>query len=293
MYRVNVERALFIGSLMNKIKEFVNLIEKNDPQYLAVSDLLKYIGTEKTAVIVVANALISYQLTSRGEIYWSALSKWFIHRKNELADIYEIMKHHIAFLESTKYNKLGLKYKIKRLQKFYTSNLSKILFNHPLKYCDQLDKLIIDLSRAMNASAETKTIVFSGKMYYYLCMASGINTGGEIPLPVDRRNSFLTITSCLVKGCRNKLSICIKELMSPRNRGVVIEAWKIVSKKANMPLHKLDAFTWLITGIIRGTDSSPDEIYKVICRKYNYCKKELLVVLKELTLCKDKYDYYG
>ncbi|ADI31209.1 N-glycosylase/DNA lyase [Staphylothermus hellenicus] len=288
MYKVNVKRAEFIGSLINRVRDFIDLLEKNDPQYLAVSELVKHYGKELASIILVANALISYQLSSRGEEYWSALSKWFIDRREKIKDINDIMENHVMFLKYTNYNKMGLRHKIKRLQLFYNSSLAKNLVNSPLKYCNQLDKLVYEISKILKTDPTAKTVVFAGKMYYYLCLTCEAEIGGEIPIPVDRRNTFLAISSCIVMGCRNNISTCVKELMTPRNRGIVIEAWKIVSEKANIPLYRLDSFTWLLTGMIRQL-KEPIKIYRLICNTYNYCREELLGILKELVHCIAKH----
>lgn len=287
MYKVDVKRAEFIGSLISKIRDFIDLLEKNDPQYHAVSELVRHYGKELASIIVVANALISYQLSSRGEEYWSALSKWFIDRREKIKDINDIIENHIMFLKITNYNRMGLKHKIKRLQVFYNSSLAKNLVNSPLKFCNQLDKLVYMISKILKTDPTAKTVVFAGKMYYYFCLTCKAEISGEIPIPVDRRNSFLAITSCIV-GCKNNTSTCVKELMTPKNREIVIEAWKIVSEKANIPLYKLDSFTWLLTGMIRQL-KEPIKIYRTICSKYNYCREELREILKELIRCRGKY----
>jgi DNA-(apurinic or apyrimidinic site) lyase len=286
MYMVDRGRASYIGKLVKSIRDFIDLLEENDPQYKAVIKLINDIGPRNAVVVVIANALISYQLSSRGEDYWLGLAEWFSNYKGtDISGLDKLYVIHRSFLEKTRYNKMGLAAKIKRLEKFYHSMIAKTLYNNPLTYCKDLSGLIDQLAGVFRASREAKTIVFSAKMYYYYCRAHGREVYGDTPIPVDRRNALLSLTSCIVRGCREGLRECVLELMSNKYRGVVINAWRIVSIESGIPMYRLDSLTWLIAGqlLTRGID--PLSLYKYYCVNYGYCKDELKKLLTELVRC--------
>ncbi len=287
MYIVDRERASCIGRLVKSISGFIDLLEENDPQYKAVIELVKNMGSGNAVVVIIANALVSYQLSSRGEDYWRGLAEWFSKYSGAyIDDLEKLYMIHRSFLENTKYNRMGLVAKIKRLGIFYHSIIAKNLYNNPFTYCGDLSRLVDQLARILNANRESKTIVFSAKMYYYYCRVHGRKVHGDIPIPVDRRNALLSLTSCIVRGCRGEFRKCVLELMSNKYRRVVIDAWKIVSIRSGIPMYRLDSLTWLVAGQLLTRKADPLNLYKYYCANYGYCKDELKKLFIELVRCR-------
>ncbi len=282
-YEIDLERAVYLGKLLREVADLIDLLEENDPQYLAVKTIIEHIGTGLGVVAVVGNAIVSYQLTSRGEIYWSMFSKWIVEKSPK--SIKELKEVHKEFLLKTRYNVYSLKYKLRRLEKFYGSTLAKELVIDPFKYCPNINLLVHKLSKLFQADTSSKTMVFAGKMYYYTCRSEGKTVGGDIDLPVDRRNSLITITSCIIRFCTGDIKKCVEDLMKPSCRSIVINAWKIISKTSGIPIYRLDSLTWLIAGILKTNNYDPIQSYKYMCKEIGYCREKLKELFFTLTSC--------
>ncbi len=282
-YEINLEKAVYLSKLLREVTELIDLLEENDPQYLAVRTIIQRIGAGLGVVAVLSNAIISYQLTSKGEIYWSMFSKWIVDKLPK--NISELKEVHKEFLLRTRYNVYSLKYKLRRLEKFYVSTLAKELVIDPFKYCPCINLLVHKLSKLFQADTSSKTMVFAGKMYYYTCRSEGKTVGGDIDLPVDRRNSLLTITSCIIKTCVKDIKKCVEDLMKPSCRSIVISVWKTISKTSGIPIYRLDSLTWLITGILKINNYDPIQSYEYMCREIGYCREKLKELLFALTNC--------
>ncbi len=250
-YYIDESRIDELADTLSKTKRIIPVIEDNDPQYRAVYMLAEKKGCGVVALSIVANALVSYQLTSRGETYWSMFAEWMM--KTESSTPYYLLETHTRFLRDTPYNRLGLSRKIERLKKIYNSTLASELYDNPLKYCERIDELTNRISNILGTDPFAKTIVFAGKMYYYVCRACGASVGGEIPVPVDRRVAYVSLSSCLIKGCSSELIECSRDLMKPRYRNLVINAWIEVSKKSGIPSYNLDSIIWVLGRYIRSS----------------------------------------
>jgi DNA-(apurinic or apyrimidinic site) lyase len=284
-FLVNVSRASEIAEVLRGSGRLINSIEDNDPQYRVVLDLAETIGCPATALVIVGNALISYQLTSRGETFWKMFGEWMRSRRGSAR--YYLLQTHISFLKETPYNRIGVRVKERRLRLYYNSRIAEELMGNPLSYCGRLDELVRGLASIFRADPTAKTMVFAGKMYYYVCRACGGKVKGDIPIPVDRRIAYLTLTSCLVYGCHDTLRNCAAQLMKPKNRGKVIEAWRLVSVASRIPSYRLDSLLWVIGRFVR-EEYSVDEIMNHILSYYPSLSqyRDLLGrIIAELTRC--------
>lgn len=275
-----------LARVIHKNKQIIDLLELRDPQYVAVKRIIKYIGLEIASAVIIANAIIAYQLTSRGEDYWLGFAEWVIKHNVDAENIVEL---HRRFLEETRYNRFNVRAKMKRIQLFYKSYLFHELLCEPLKYCYGLDRFVKEVSRVLGVSSESKTIVFAGKMYYYICKASGRKCTGNIPIPVDRRVAFLSLTSCMIRGCSKDLVLCTRELMGKHNRKIVIDAWKKISLITGIPSHRLDSLVWLL-GRYLYPPRNPIDTLGIICEiqerfKLQECYNNLHEILGAFTQC--------
>lgn len=284
-YAINYKRVLELSRIIRSAGEIIDLLEENDPQYTAIRRIIDKHGCSYAALAAIANALVSYQLSTRGEIYWTRFAE---HIAGEsLTSIRDLYSVHRGFLALTPYNRIGLEYKIRRLHIFYNSILSSQLYHEPLAYCGMLDKLVSILARIYRVNVESKTIVFAGKMYYYVCKGCGVeDVAGNIPIPVDRRIAYVTITSCLVADKCIEPRRCSYNLMKPRNRHLVVEAWDRISRETGIPCYRLDSLIWLIGRFIKYRDHG--RIMREITRAYPFLQKhydKLSMIVDEFTMC--------
>ncbi|MGC9121843.1 MAG: N-glycosylase/DNA lyase [Thermogladius sp.] len=253
---VDRDRVRFIAGLLRGLGGFLECFERADPQFSAVRQVVERLGCGKSAVLVVANSLVSYQLSTTGEVYWTEFAKWVV---SSAGGLYEV---HRGFLESTRFNRARLLDKLDRLSRFYASRLAAELEADPLRYCGNLQGLVEELARTMGGSPEDKTIAFAGKMLRYVCLACGSETKGDVAVPVDRRNALLLLAGCLVGGCGGSLDECVGLLMT-RHKRTALAALRELCTTAGVDCVKLDALTWALAGALTGRRRM-DEILEAV-----------------------------
>lgn len=272
-----------VADLLSSFKQYIYSMVKHDPQYIVVKILVEKYGCSLTSLLVVANSLVSYQLTSRGEDYWIGFMKYMVNNNVDLQNMYEI---HRDFLTKTSFNRIQLEPKIRRLEKFYRSVFSRQLYSNLPTYCGDLALFNKRLAETMGGNRFSKTIVFATKMMYYLCDICGyrVELSNDLPIPVDRRNAYLAVSSCMVKACSLREAGCVERLLSTY-RELVMDAWSNVCRIIGVPCIVLDSFTWLVTGVYLDTNGL-EKTVEILVDKYNiadYVKTRMLV--EELFRC--------
>ena len=232
--------------LYNKLKNYTIKdaikFEENDRQFLALEELYKNkkMSNENYLFLIIANSLISYQLSWKWEEYWEEFSS-YLEDKNikTFWDLYDFFE---KFLPKSKNNKRFIETKLKRIKKLEKFPLSKTFLqgekglNAFKYYYKNMDKLALDLSKVMDQNIEAKTIVFAVKMFSY--WARNVFWYLEyfpenLMIPIDSR------LENLYKKYKNKEVINKKE---------VKEFYINLSKKLNIPLLNLDAILWVNYG---------------------------------------------
>jgi len=226
-----VSRVEAVADALSEIPlEAIESLELADPQYHAARLVAEVYGEPGLAWIV-ANALVSYRLTSRGEEYWVEFANRLAEQKPPLSDIVGFFRQ---FLPSSRGNRMLIAQKLGRLQRALPA-LRRIASN-PLEYRD-LTRLVQELSARLGSRPYEKTIVFAAKMAYYFFKSIGVEVEGEsIPLPVDARIALITSTSRIVYESPARI------VARPEN---VVKAWQMVSEKSSIPTIHLDAIIWL------------------------------------------------
>ncbi|MFZ8791817.1 MAG: N-glycosylase/DNA lyase [Thermosphaera aggregans] len=274
---VDSRRARELSGIFKQLAPFVEVVERSDPQYRAVEKLTRIRGCDQAAVLVIANALVSYQLNVRGEEYW----QYFVDHTAFVKDSPEQVM--IDFLSHNKYNKRLLRQKMARVKSFFRTKLYRELITDGLKYCSSLESLRDFLLKELSSSQFSKTVLFAVKMYNYVCSSCGREVKGDVDLPIDLRNATLSVWSCIVKGCSGDVHVCAEKLMREPLRTLLINAWRIVCRESGIPCVKLDALTWLITGLLRDSGLNPVEARR---RALETLGIEIPVeALKELVKC--------
>ncbi|MEM1700473.1 MAG: N-glycosylase/DNA lyase [Candidatus Anstonellales archaeon] len=153
-------------------------IEENvDKQYQSLLKLSEYLPTDRFLTLIVKNALIAFQLTSKGEHYWQEFSEYFISNPDK--DI-------VDFLRTSKGNRLYHNIKINRLERIENSVFG-------IDYYWDMNKLRRELELKLNSTG--KTIFFAVKMYGYgarIVSKQFIPYPTSIPIPVDSRVRKIT-----------------------------------------------------------------------------------------------------
>ncbi|ABM80311.1 N-glycosylase/DNA lyase [Hyperthermus butylicus] len=234
MYSINGLRVRRVGEALAVVSPHaLDVIERRDPQYKAISMLAEKYGVEALAVIV-ANALISYRLTLKGEEYWLEFASYF-SKAGLPRTAQEIVSAFRGFLSESRGNRRLVEQKLLRIRR--AAPLLEDVASDPLRYSD-VGLLVEMLARQLRARRHEKTIVFAGKMAYYLFKALNVEVRGleRIPLPVDRRVALITVTSGIADAD-------ISTIVSRPD--AAIEAWSEIAKISSIPAMRLDAVIWL------------------------------------------------
>lgn len=170
-------------------------IEESDRQFLALKNLWYSISQKLCPLynrhqvqdffllIVLENALISYQIAGSGEQRWEefadrlesdfvALFTGFLMWNTNEERFYNLMT-------TSKYNKRLYNLKYTRLKKFLTKKWVDMY-----RYYQDMEQLLLDLSLVMHMEKTAKTMAFAVKMFGY---AARIVYGEFIPYPMSIR----------------------------------------------------------------------------------------------------------
>ena len=251
---INSERVKRVADTLRRVPiQAIDVIEANDPQYTAVKKILR-VCDECGIALVIANALVSYRLSTTGEKYWLEFAS-FVESQGCEGTVYSVME---KFLQQTRSNRMMQGQKLSRIKKVDT--LLQAICANPHNYRD-LQVLVSSLARSLNAKPIEKTIVFAAKMAYYAFKSINIEAENidQIPIPVDRRVALLTSTSGLVDAS--------PELIFQRLREKAAYAWQKVSEISRIPSINLDAIIWLPARSIErylriGIEAARDEYAK-------------------------------
>ena len=198
-------------------------IEESDRQFISLKNLYFNIKNKDFYLpLIIANSLICYQLSSKWEDYWEEFSDYF--SKN---DIINLTKDLEIFIKQSKWNKRLINIKIKRLEKikYFLDNFLK----KELYYYENMSLLRDDLSQIMKQKKDSKTIVFSIKMYSYGARNyfwKNIYYPNDIDIPIDSR------LENLYKKYNLNTDIKINDF------------YKILSEKTKIPPLHLDGILW-------------------------------------------------
>ena len=215
--------------LYNKLKQYsisdAIKIEGSDRQYIALKDLSEnIINKEIYLSLILANAIICYQLSWKWENYWEEFSSYFSN-----VSIYknEIISELWNFIKQSKNNKRFIDTKIKRLEKLRLFS-EKFFWNEEFYY-DNMENLRDELAKAMKQKKDAKTIVFAVKMFSYWArnIYNKLNYFPEnINVPVDSR----------------LIALFDKYKWDYEN---IDNFYLDLSKKLNIPELHLDAILWV------------------------------------------------
>ncbi len=152
--------------------------EKVDLQFSALLHLRESLEDDETFIrLVIANALISYQLNATGEEWWQEFSEYF--SRNPPGE--SIKNAYAEFLRTSRTNRRLITGKLKRLQRVETF-LRELTLREMENYYRNMSGFRNDLAGVLSSKRTAKTIVFSVKMFGYACR---IVFGHFIPYPME------------------------------------------------------------------------------------------------------------
>ncbi|MEM3832727.1 MAG: N-glycosylase/DNA lyase [Thermoprotei archaeon] len=251
--RINSENAIELGKKLRSIGlKRILMLEEHDPQFVAMKLLSKIGNVELAGILSLANALVSYKLSSKGEDYWMEFAKYFVH--NPPKDLYSLPEVMLDFMRNSNGNKLLIEKKYQRLKILRDSGFLMELKENFNYYVNNLNTLRFHLATNMNTDANLKTIVFSIKMLYYSFRAS---TGVvnplpmDIPIPIDLRIAIMSYITNIVdtKYTKKPLNEIAEIIM--RNYKNAQEAWNIVAHTSQIPPLHIDSMIWPLLNITR------------------------------------------
>ena len=241
MYRINRSKVEAAASYLAEaeVRELLDNAETADPQMRAIEEIARrYKRFGAAAFYTLGVAAISYQLSARGEVHWRLAASYA--RSNSLEDLRRFagMSPSLRFARSARLSR------VEKLAKLWPSFEARVD-----EYARNLELLRQDVAHALGAAADSKTVVFAVKMFYYTARAFGlhVNLPCEIPLPVDRRVCLISLASGVVEGGSPTLENARRLLASaPR---LVAAAWSDACAPSGVPPLKLDALLWLLGGL--------------------------------------------
>jgi len=225
--------------------------EKVDLQFDALKNLRENLKNDELFIkLVMANALVSYQLSGKGEDWWWEFSRYF--SENPPSNIAEA---YIQFLPSSKTNKRLVAGKLKRIERaepFLDSLSIEELRNY---YFSGMERLRDDLAEVMKAERSAKTMVFAVKMFGY---AGRIAFGAFVPYPMTIEIPNDVRINAFTKRFTNEPPVSF---------------WSRVAERTGIPPLHIDSILWPVLG---GKG-------EVVERLKRHCPKAALVLeLREL-----------
>ncbi len=258
---------------------WVRGFEERDPQYAAVTRLCRELehDVDKILKLTILNALVSYQLTGKGEDHWNYFANYFIGNKPV-----DLCRDFINYVMNSRYLARYRDSKVKRIR----STCPQIARLSLSNYLNDLASLWRLLSRITNTHGDEKTIVFAVKMAYYVGRACGLDLSVpmDIPIPVDYRVTVMTICSGLMPiiGNSNKVTDLARELMT-RHRREIQGVWSEIGRLSGIPPLNLDSVIWVLGGLLINSSFNVDRAINElrILNAYNEKVLELLYLLSE------------
>ncbi|NJE06423.1 N-glycosylase/DNA lyase [Thermococcus sp. M36] len=242
-----------------KIRELVDILsdlgldcaktieEKVDLQFDALRNLHNSLGDDELFIkLVIANSIVSYQLSAKGEQWWWEFSRYFSENppKGSIADAYA------EFLPGSRTNRRLVEGKVRRLEKLEPFLESLDLSALKGYYFWRMAGLRDDLARALNSKRSAKTVVFAVKMFGY---AGRIVFGEFVPYPMAIEIPDDVRINAYTKRFTNEPPVSF---------------WGRIAEQTGIPPLHIDSILWPVLG---GSE-------KVIKRLKEHCEKSSAVL---------------
>jgi len=199
--------------------------EKVDLQFDALKNLRENLNDELFIKLVIANSLVSYQLSGKGEEWWWEFSRYFSENPPE-----KIAEAYSEFLPNSRTNKRLVAGKLKRIERVEPFLNSLSMDELRDYYFNGMERLREDLARVMNAKRSAKTIVFAVKMFGY---AGRIAFNAFVPYPM---------------AIEIPEDVRIKAYTKRLTNEPPVSFWRKIAKKTGIPPLHIDSLLWPVLG---------------------------------------------
>ena len=253
-YRSNEEKVNTLKEILSELGlDCARTIEeKVDLQFDALKNLHDNLRDDELFIrLVIANSIVSYQLSGKGEDWWWEFSKHFSENPpgGSIAEAYS------RFLPNSRTNRRLVAGKVRRLQKLEPS-LERLSINDLKEYYfSGMERLRDELVRTLGSKKNAKTIVFAVKMFGY---AGRIAFGEFVPYPMT-----IEIPDDM------RISAYTKRFTSEPP----VSFWSRVAKETGIPPLHIDSILWPVLG-------GKEEVLRRL-RKHR-SKADLVLELKNL-----------
>ncbi|NJE03112.1 N-glycosylase/DNA lyase [Thermococcus sp. MV11] len=243
-YRADEEKVKALREILSELGlDCARTIEERvDLQFDALRNLHGNLKNDELFIkLVIANSLVSYQLTAKGEMWWWEFSKHF----SENPPGKGISEAYSRFLPNSRTNRRLVTGKVKRLKRiepFLDSLSLEDLGNY---YFSGMERLRDELAKTLGSRKSAKTIVFAVKMFGY---AGRIAFGKFVPYPMGIEIPDDVRINAYTKRFTNEPPVSF---------------WRGIAEETGIPPLHIDSILWPVLG---GHD-------EVLTRLKKYCTR--------------------
>ncbi|WP_297092074.1 N-glycosylase/DNA lyase [Thermococcus sp.] len=165
-YKVNEEKVEVLRGILSGLGiDCARTIEERvDLQFDALQNLHGSLRDDELFIkLVIANSLVSYQLTAKGERWWWEFSRYF----SENPPGESISEAYSRFLPNSRTNRRLVAGKVKRLERVEPFLGSLSLDRLRKYYFSGMERLRDELAKTFGSKRSAKTVVFAVKMFGY------------------------------------------------------------------------------------------------------------------------------
>ena len=170
--------------------EIWDKIVTKEPEYEHFKELRDFYSFGAFETIMLMSGLNAYQLKGKAQEKYFPVLKEYLKKNENKSDFDSLRDTFLSFYQKERaYNA-----KIKRVNKFFNSELAKIIWkrNRVIFFKENFQRIWLSLAATMDARKEQKTIVFAMK-----CLGIGLIMEGcsdfdfsDIPIPIDSRVKY-------------------------------------------------------------------------------------------------------
>ncbi|NJE01890.1 N-glycosylase/DNA lyase [Thermococcus sp. JdF3] len=228
-YRADEEKVKALREILSELGlDCARTIEERvDLQFDALRNLHGNLKNDELFIkLVIANSLVSYQLTAKGEMWWWEFSRYFSENPPEGS----IVGAYSTFLPNSKTNRrltAGKLRRLERLEPFLDSLSLEDLGNY---YFSGMERLRDELAKTLGSRKSAKTIVFAVKMFGY---AGRIAFGKFVPYPMGIEIPDDVRINAYTKRFTNEPPVSF---------------WRGIAEETGIPPLHIDSILWPVLG---------------------------------------------
>ncbi|NJE09952.1 N-glycosylase/DNA lyase [Thermococcus sp. MAR1] len=228
-YRADEEKVGILREILSELGiDCARIIEeKVDLQFDALKNLHANLGDDELFIkLVIANSIVSYQLTAKGERWWWEFSEHF----SENPPVGSIAEAYSSFLPNSRTNRRLVAGKVRRLERLEPFLDSLSLRDLRDYYFNGMECLRDGLAKGLGSKRSAKTIVFAVKMFGY---AGRIAFGEFVPYPMAIEIPDDVRINAYTKRFTNEPPVSF---------------WNKIAEETGIPPLHIDSILWPVLG---------------------------------------------